>query len=36
MTRRYRSPVMAWVQEMAEGLRAAGVMDKRAMRMFGA
>ncbi len=33
-TKQYRSAVMASVHEMAEGLRAAGVMDKRTMREF--
>ena len=34
MTRQYRSPVMASIHETAEGLRAAGVMDKQTMREF--
>ncbi len=34
MRRQYRSPVMASVHETAEGLRSAGVMDKRTMRDF--
>ena len=34
MTRQYRSPVMASIHETAEGLRAAGVMNKRTMREF--
>jgi putative transcriptional regulator len=28
MTKQYRSPVMASIHETAEGLHAAGVMDK--------
>jgi len=34
MTRQYRSPVMASIHETAEGLHAAGVMDKQTMRKF--
>lgn len=34
MTKQYRSPVMASIHETAEGLRAAGVMDKQTMRRF--
>lgn len=34
MRKQYRSPLMASVHETAEGLRAAGVMDKRTMREF--
>ena len=34
MTKQYRSPVMASIHETAEGLRAAGVMDKMTMRQF--
>jgi putative transcriptional regulator len=34
MTKQYRSPVMASIHETAEGLRAAGVMDKQTMREF--
>jgi putative transcriptional regulator len=34
MTKKYRSPVMASIHETAEGLRAAGVMDKQTMREF--
>ncbi len=34
MKKQYRSPVMASVHETAEGLHAAGVMDKRTMREF--
>ena len=34
MTKKYRSPVMASIHETAEGLRAAGVMDKMTMRQF--
>ena len=34
MTRQYRSPVMASIHENAEGLHAAGVMDKQTMRKF--
>ena len=34
MRKRYRSPVMASVHETAEGLLAAGVLDKRTMREF--
>lgn len=30
----YRSPVMASIHETAEGLHAAGVMDKQAIRKF--
>jgi putative transcriptional regulator len=34
MTRQYPSPVMASIHETAEGLHAAGVMDKQTMRKF--
>jgi len=34
MGRQYRSRLMASVHETAEGLHAAGVMDKRTMREF--
>lgn len=34
MTRQYRSPVMASIHETAEGLHAAGAMDKQTMRKF--
>lgn len=34
MTKQYRSPVMASIHETAEGLRAAGIMDKQTMRKF--
>ena len=35
MTRKqYRSPLMASIHETAEGLHAAGAMDKRTMREF--
>ena len=34
MTEQYRSPVMASIHETAEGLYAAGVMDKQTMRTF--
>jgi putative transcriptional regulator len=34
MTRQYRSEAMASIHETAEGLRAAGVMDKQTMRKF--
>ena len=34
MAKQYRSPVMASIHETAEGLRAAGVMDKQTMRKF--
>lgn len=34
MTKQYRSPVMASIHETAEGLLAAGVMDKQTMRRF--
>ena len=35
MTRKqYRSPLMASIHETAEGLHAAGTMDKRTMREF--
>ncbi len=34
MTKQYRSPAMASIHETAEGLHAAGVMDKRTMRQF--
>ncbi len=36
MTKQYRSPVMASIHETAEGLHAAGVMDKQTMRKFDA
>src|SRR3989442_15688321 len=36
MRKQYRSPLMATIHETAEGLRAAGVMDKRTMREFDA
>ncbi|MBN8873679.1 MAG: DNA-binding transcriptional regulator [Rhodospirillales bacterium] len=36
MTKQYRSPVMASIHETAEGLHAAGVMDKQTMRTFDA
>lgn len=36
MTRQYRSRVMASIHETAEGLHAAGLMDKRTMRTFDA
>jgi putative transcriptional regulator len=32
--KRYRSALLASIHETAEGLRAAGVMDKRTMREF--
>jgi putative transcriptional regulator len=35
-TKPYRSPLMASVHETAEGLRAAGLMDKLTMRKFDA
>jgi putative transcriptional regulator len=34
MTKQYRSSVMASIHETAEGLHAAGVMDKQTMRRF--
>ena len=34
MRKQYRSPVMASIHETAEGLHAAGAMDKRTMRDF--
>jgi putative transcriptional regulator len=34
MAKQYRSLVMASIHETAEGLHAAGVMDKRTMRKF--
>ncbi len=34
MGKQYRSPVMASIHETAEGLHAAGVMDKQTMRKF--
>ncbi len=34
MTKQYRSSVMASIHETAEGLHAAGVMDKQTMRHF--
>src|SRR5580658_10977914 len=34
MTKQYRSALMASIHETAEGLDAAGVMDKRTMREF--
>lgn len=34
MTKQYRSRVMASIHETAEGLHAAGVMDKQTMREF--
>jgi putative transcriptional regulator len=34
MTKQYRSDVMASIHETAEGLHAAGVMDKQTMRKF--
>ena len=34
MPKQYRSPVMASIHETAEGLHAAGVMDKQTMRKF--
>ena len=34
MTRQYRSKAMASIHETAEGLHAAGVMDKQTMRRF--
>jgi putative transcriptional regulator len=34
MKKQYRSSVMASIHETAEGLHAAGVMDKRTMREF--
>ena len=34
MTKQYRSKAMASIHETAEGLHAAGVMDKQTMRKF--
>ncbi len=34
MSKQYRSPLMASIHETAEGLHAAGVMDKCTMREF--
>jgi putative transcriptional regulator len=34
MKKQYRSPLMASIHETAEGLHAAGVMDKRTIREF--
>src|SRR5713226_10144912 len=34
MSKQYRSPLMASIHETADGLHAAGVMDKRTMREF--
>lgn len=34
MSKQYRSPLLASIHETAEGLHAAGVMDKRTMREF--
>lgn len=34
MKKQYRSPLMASVHETAEGLHAAGLMEKRTMREF--
>ena len=34
MTKQYRSPVMASIHETAEGLDAAGLIDKQTMRQF--
>jgi putative transcriptional regulator len=34
MTKQYRSRIMAAIHETAEGLRDAGLMDKRTMREF--
>lgn len=34
MNKQYRSPLMASIHETADGLHAAGVMDKRTMREF--
>jgi putative transcriptional regulator len=34
MTKQYRSALTASIHETAEGLHAAGVMDKRTMRKF--
>jgi putative transcriptional regulator len=34
MAKQYRSPVMAVIHETAEGLHAAGAMDKKTMRQF--
>ena len=36
MAKRYLSPVMASIHETADGLHAAGVMDKQTMRKFDA
>ncbi len=34
MRKQYRSPLMASIHETAEGLHAAGLVDKRTMREF--
>ncbi len=34
MTKQYRSSIMASIHETAEGLHAAGVLDKQTMRKF--
>jgi len=34
MKKQYRSSLMASIHEAAEGLNAAGIMDKRTMREF--
>ncbi len=34
LTKQYRSPLMASIHETAEGLYAAGVMDKQTLRKF--
>lgn len=34
MRKQYRSPLLSSIHETAEGLHAAGVMDKRTMREF--
>jgi putative transcriptional regulator len=34
MKKQYRSPLMASIHETAEGLRSAGILDKRTMRDF--
>jgi putative transcriptional regulator len=34
MTKQYRNPIMASIHETAEGLHAAGLVDKRTMRSF--
>ncbi len=36
MTKQYRSPALASIHETAEGLHAAGAIDKRTMRQFDA